>query len=227
VSLIVPVEDVKPWILIDQSFSTIFPAGMQPDRSLVKKVRDEFDPYFVPLFMVREYKPPYGSKMKIEYFVIGRWSSEPEEAREPLRVQRGPDFPWSGGYIYDQRTWSYAWPAGTDGARRNIPDIPRRFDSRTVEWMREAHYSLLRSDESLRAQWLRRQEALEYAELRYLTDAENEAKKRLHSDSRVTKAIEEGLDKPAKPDNVDESHPHVQAEKVMEGTKLVKEMGDE
>jgi len=224
-----PSADVPIWKLKSAIFTAVFPTGYDPDWALVKEVREQFDPHFVPLFMVRDYKPPHGSDLQFAYYVIGRWTpsiDEDQEGRPPLNVTRpsktDEKFPFVGGYIYDQRTWSYQWPKGSWGAKMNIPEIYRPFDRRTIEWMREAHYSLLRSSVSVREQWEKRQREIEDQELRELQKIEDAARQKLLDDAEATKAIKEGtLNTPYE---VEISTPHVQAEKVMEGTRLLKEM---
>jgi hypothetical protein len=226
-ALVTPAPDVPIWYLVGISFSAVFPPGCEPDWDLVREVRREFHPEFVPLWMVREYRPPYGSNMEFGYYVLGRWAKtidEDQESRLPLNVMR-PDrsanYPFVGGYIYDQRTWSYQWPKESRGAKANFPEIARPFDRRTVDWMREAHYALMRKDEGFKRQWKRRQREIKEAEDRELRNLEEEARLRLKDDNEATKAIKEGtLDKVYQ---VEVSTPHVQAERVMEGTELVKE----
>jgi len=220
-----PSDDVPLWRLKSVMFTAVFPTSYEPDWGLVREVRREFDPNFVPLFMVRDYKPPSGSDMQFAYHVIGRWTrmiDEDQEGRPPLQVTRpsrkSENFPFEGGYIYDQRTWSFSYPKGSYGAKMNIPDIYRPFDRRTVEWMRQAHHSLLRDGTDFRKRWEKFHAEYMAQERLELQKIEDDARMKLYDDPEATKAIAGGtLDTPYE---VEISTEHVYAEKVMPGTEI-------
>lgn len=180
------------WQCVDTQYSAVFPAGFEPDPSLVARIRG-FYPQFVPVWMVKEYVTPSEGHVTFGFYVIGRW--EPfvpqDEDGTPLTITRPADFPFHGGVIYEQLPWSD--PPNAQGKRLNLPDVFRPFDARLVEWMDAAHREFCRTPGQMKEKYRQSQRALALAEQEELARVKENGRLRLIDDRhQVIKRIEEG-----------------------------------
>src|SRR5712692_8753537 len=70
-------------------YTAVFPAGKEPDPAVVRAIRQEFHPEFLPLWMAKHYRDPSGSYIDFGWYVLGRWApiaGDPE--KEPVNVCR-------------------------------------------------------------------------------------------------------------------------------------------
>lgn len=136
-------SDLGHWQEIAHHYSCIFPAGTEPDASLVAEVRKVM-PEFVPIFLRRVYATPEGTEQHLDFVMAGRWARTPDDPEtDPVRVERPYNFPFKGGVIYAQR------PLGSKSLRdqpppkvwadRGIEDLPLKFDRGMVDWISSAY----------------------------------------------------------------------------------------
>jgi hypothetical protein len=214
--------DDTPWLLKDTTFSCVFPPGWEPDDALVRRIR-EFDPKFVPVWMTKTYIDPGGSEVTYGFYVIGRWEqteieahSDPETDRMPLKLERPKDFPFHGGVVYDQRTWSHAWPQGSVGALLGLPEVFRPFDDRLYEFMREAHKVFMGDHTRNYANAVKRTiQARREMELEELARLEDEAMRR-NREEMPAQVVQDIIDGHVIPDEYTPQE-YVQAEQIFGG----------
>lgn len=134
------------WQCVGVHHTCVFPIAFEPPRHLVAEIR-KFDPWFVPICVIKEYVAPTGGTHTFVFYSIGRWAPYPDDAEmEPVKVERPSDFPFHGGVIYEQRLW--ADPVTPEGRKLGLPEKFRPFDMRLVKWMDAAHREMLREDGS-------------------------------------------------------------------------------
>jgi hypothetical protein len=110
-----------------------------PDPSLVRQIREEADPRYVPLRCKRVYKSPAGTVISRTYHVIGRYIPTPTEegSEQYIRVSHVPRrFPFPLDRIQALRTLWAPWEKGTVEFTNCSPPAEVDFGPWVVEQMR-------------------------------------------------------------------------------------------
>jgi hypothetical protein len=158
--ILVPLDNPSPaalgmWQLLETRYTCVFPVGDEPDPFLVREIRS-FCPRFVPVLMWQEWRLPTGSKHVQAYHYIALHVTDvydqQEDLGEPVAIEAfPPNFPFVGGGIYGQKTWSLGWPKHSREQRLNLPEMPLPFDRELVEYLRAVYHTLACTPGSIRA----------------------------------------------------------------------------
>jgi hypothetical protein len=132
------------WECVGTSFTAVFPPGHEIDESLVRKIREEADPDFVPLLITKKFKTPADTEETVSYFVIGRHvpSSEwVDDSVDPVKLDGVPvKFPFDQNAIFAIRTLSTPWPKGSWQVKVGVPEIPLPFNNGVFLWLQEEEH---------------------------------------------------------------------------------------
>lgn len=110
-----------------------------PDPSLVRQIREEADPRYVPLRCRRVYRSPANTEIVRTYHVIGKYIPNPQDGYEHsyLELQRVPsNFPFPKDKIQALRTLWAPWPKGTTEYMNSTPPAEVEFGPWVVQQMR-------------------------------------------------------------------------------------------
>lgn len=178
--------DLGMWTLLDTQHSAVFPHGLEPDWNTVRRIRREFDPFYVPLIVHKHYRTPANTEITYGYHVIGRhipeWQSH--EIRLPrLRLMLTPlGWPYEAGTVYESRTWSVPWPEGSIQHRNKWPDIFLEWDEDIYHWMKGAHWLMHRSNGTIRSKVMEAMRMKQEQETRTLEKVQRSRRERLRDD---------------------------------------------
>jgi len=138
-SSIITLDKDAVWQVKDTIFTAVFPAGEEPDPSLVKQCR-VYDPYFVPIWCWKVYRTPAETVEKTGHYVISRFvpaGTDKDDSKKPLRLENVPgNFPFLPDRIFELLSWTIKWPKGSWGAKYAIPEPAKPFDSRVVAYVK-------------------------------------------------------------------------------------------
>jgi hypothetical protein len=116
-----------------------FVDATDPDPAIVKQIRAEADPRFVPLKCRRIYKSPTGGDVVKTYHVIGRYIPHPQESYADAYVHLHSyphNFPFPTDKIQPLRTLWAPWEKGSVEDNNNTPPAEVKFSGIVLEQMR-------------------------------------------------------------------------------------------
>lgn len=167
------------WQETGTHFSCVFPPTCEPDKQLVADVR-RMMPEFVPIFMRRVFATPEGNEEYLDFVCAGRWAQiEDDPDRKPIPVERPANFPFAGGFVYHQRTLgtrAFGVEVPKLWKSRGIDDLPLRFDSQMVLWIKAAfHWFMNKSAKEAQADAMKQLADEQAARDKALDDLDNNA----------------------------------------------------
>lgn len=179
------------WECMGTSFTAVFPPGHEIDESLVRKIREEADPDFVPLLVTKVFRTPAETEEKVSYFVIGRHvpSSEwGDDSKEPVKLDSVPSkFPFDKDAIFAIRTLSTPWPKGSWQVKSGVPEMPLPFNNGVFLWLQE--------EEHIRRNWSKAEivhellDKREEREQKEMADAKSEMRYALQTEWNLAKRL--------------------------------------
>lgn len=136
---VVQLDPSSVWKCKETIFSATFPPGEEPSPFIVDECR-KHDPNFVVLWAWKVMETPAGTEEKLGHYVICRyvpsWMEKSPVRKEPVKLSIIPaNFPFDPSRIFELESWTYKWPKGSYGAKLGIPDPPKPFDKRVVDYV--------------------------------------------------------------------------------------------
>ena len=190
-------ETDPSWELLGTEFSCVFPATFEPDPAIVRAIR-VFDPDFVPVWCVKEYKAPTNQRHEFGWYILGRHVPIPNQdpwagGRERLRLLTPTTgFHFKGG-IYEDTVWASPWPPGSIPYKLGLPYEFLSFDWDLVDQAREQWWKARCERFTFRSNRMAEYNDARAAKQSELASVQEDARLRLRDDKRqIRKAISEG-----------------------------------
>jgi len=182
------------WRCKETVFTAVFPAGDEPSPFIIEECR-RYDPNFVVLWSWKVMETPAKTEEKLGHYVICRYVPSYAEksglTKRPVKLGAIPaNFPFDPSRIFELESWTVRWPKGSRGARLGIPDMPKPFDEKVIDYVRYNEWCHSRNSVQDALRFLKEAEEADQKELEKVVAEAEYALKQDWNDMK--KCVEEG-----------------------------------